>query len=327
MGSERNFRSHYYEKVGFRGVEEKKSLDMLLGEKPIDLDRIHNFCLRFPLPGIYRVQVWQLLLGVLPRYTSSTEWVWKERVEQFQESERAITVTKKISKETDKETRITIVWLLERNALKFDLISQLKEDSCENFSAMVKTLYHIVSAPEEVYWIASKLYMLIERKLMIDCRSYIECLTKFLVDEPSLLNHLETCGVLRSLLFIKLFGRGFAGVFQPCMIVRLWDKLIGGSGKVLVYVLASALLKCRIEIMGAETLEEILSILFNIKEERQEKILTQALDLWEMDGCPLVPGHLNEVDNKLDNSAQDQTSHFSVGRGLEGRLSMEINVT
>ena len=46
MGSERNFRSHYYEKMGFRGVEEKKSLDILLREKPMDRDRIHNFCLR-----------------------------------------------------------------------------------------------------------------------------------------------------------------------------------------------------------------------------------------------------------------------------------------
>ena len=49
MGSERNFRSHYYEKMGFRGVEEKKSLDILLCEKPIDRDRIHNFCLRWTM--------------------------------------------------------------------------------------------------------------------------------------------------------------------------------------------------------------------------------------------------------------------------------------
>ena len=43
--------------VGFRGVEEKKSLDLLLGEKPVDLARVQNFCLRFPLPSIYRIQV------------------------------------------------------------------------------------------------------------------------------------------------------------------------------------------------------------------------------------------------------------------------------
>ena len=70
------------------------------------------------MPGIYRAQVWQLLLGVFPVYTTSTEWVWRERVEQFRESERALTVTKKITKDTDKNTRITIIWLMENNKLK-----------------------------------------------------------------------------------------------------------------------------------------------------------------------------------------------------------------
>ena len=32
--------------MGFRGVEEKKSLDILLRENPMDRDKIHNFCLR-----------------------------------------------------------------------------------------------------------------------------------------------------------------------------------------------------------------------------------------------------------------------------------------
>lgn len=36
--SQRNFRSVYYEKVGFRGVEEKKSLEILLKD-----DRLGEF--------------------------------------------------------------------------------------------------------------------------------------------------------------------------------------------------------------------------------------------------------------------------------------------
>ena len=62
--------------------------------------------------------MWQLLLGVLPTYTTSTEWVWRERVEQFRESERALAVTKKITKDTERNKRITIVWLMENNKLK-----------------------------------------------------------------------------------------------------------------------------------------------------------------------------------------------------------------
>ena len=57
--SERNFRSHYYEKVGFRGVEEKKSLDLLLAEVPVDKEKLANFCLRLTVPGIYRSCVWR----------------------------------------------------------------------------------------------------------------------------------------------------------------------------------------------------------------------------------------------------------------------------
>merc|ERR1719237_1688752 len=35
VDGQRNFRSHYYEKVGFRGVEEKKSLDLFLGRSQL----------------------------------------------------------------------------------------------------------------------------------------------------------------------------------------------------------------------------------------------------------------------------------------------------
>jgi len=65
MGTEeqRNFRSAYYEKVGCRTVEEKKTLERLLKEKPIELDNIREFARRFPVLGAYREAIWTLLLG------------------------------------------------------------------------------------------------------------------------------------------------------------------------------------------------------------------------------------------------------------------------
>jgi len=60
---ERNFRSSYYEKVGFRSVEEKKSIEILLKDKPLDISKLKQFCLRFTVPGMYRNLMWKLLLG------------------------------------------------------------------------------------------------------------------------------------------------------------------------------------------------------------------------------------------------------------------------
>lgn len=62
--SQRNFRSVYYEKVGFRGVEEKKSLEILLKDDRLDIEKLCTFSQRFPLPSMYRALVWKVLLGM-----------------------------------------------------------------------------------------------------------------------------------------------------------------------------------------------------------------------------------------------------------------------
>lgn len=59
----RNFRSSYYDKVGFRGVEAKKSIEKLINEKPMVKEKLSKFCMRFTLPFIYRELVWKVLLG------------------------------------------------------------------------------------------------------------------------------------------------------------------------------------------------------------------------------------------------------------------------
>ena len=63
MADQRNFRSSYLGKVGIKGVEEKKSLEILLGEQPYDLNKLLQFCLRFPVPATHRLELWKVLLG------------------------------------------------------------------------------------------------------------------------------------------------------------------------------------------------------------------------------------------------------------------------
>ena len=60
---QRNFRSQYYEKVGFRGVDERKTLELLLNEDPINLNKIQNFALQFSIPSFDRIVVWKFMLG------------------------------------------------------------------------------------------------------------------------------------------------------------------------------------------------------------------------------------------------------------------------
>ena len=60
---QRNFRTQYYEKVGFRGVDERKTLELLLNEDPINLNKLQNFALQFSIPSFDRIIVWKFMLG------------------------------------------------------------------------------------------------------------------------------------------------------------------------------------------------------------------------------------------------------------------------
>ncbi|KPM04449.1 hypothetical protein QR98_0028970 [Sarcoptes scabiei] len=63
---DRNFRYGYYGKVGCGGIEEKKSIEILLREKPPDLlARLAQLSSRYSLSAQQRKQIWQLLLDVV----------------------------------------------------------------------------------------------------------------------------------------------------------------------------------------------------------------------------------------------------------------------
>ena len=171
-----------------------------------------------------------------------------------------------------------------------------------------------MSSTEEIYWVARELYSLLESFLQ-DTRPLYDCLGKLLSEESGLMSHLESCGGFKCLHYLQLWTRAFAGVFQPSLLARLWDKLIAGSRVLLAYVLASALFRCRTEVMAAHTQDEILEVLTTMKEDRQEVVLNAALELWEDYGCPLQGAGAGQDVN---------ASH--VNTSLDCRLSLEIKV-
>ena len=79
---------------------------------------------------------------------------------------------------------------------------------------------------------------------MTESRALFDCLSKLLEEEVGLLSHLEeSCGGVRCQQYQQWWDSGFACMFTPSILARLWDKLIGGSSKVLAYVLACALFR------------------------------------------------------------------------------------
>lgn len=115
---ERNFRSTYYEKVGCRSVEEKRSLEILLKDKPLSRVKLKQFCLRFTLPAVYRPLLWNLLLGVTSVYSDSREYVYNQRLAVFEDLQRALWKLRVIDDKTAMANVFHAMWLLENRRLR-----------------------------------------------------------------------------------------------------------------------------------------------------------------------------------------------------------------
>ena len=112
--------------MGFRSVEEKKSLEILLKERPFDKAKLKQFCLRFTVPAMHRNFLWKILLGVTPVYIESQKFVSLQRRIEFEDLRKALKVARIVDESTKPHQIFLTMWLLKRRRAKIDMHAQLE---------------------------------------------------------------------------------------------------------------------------------------------------------------------------------------------------------
>ncbi|XP_012885914.1 PREDICTED: TBC1 domain family member 7 isoform X2 [Dipodomys ordii] len=232
--SQRNFRSVYYEKVGFRGVEEKKSLEILLKDDRLDIEKLCTFSQRFPLPSMYRALVWKVLLGILPPHHESHAQVMMYRKDQYSDILHALKVTRFISDTTPQVEVYLRMHQLESGKL-----------------------------PRSPSFLRPKAF-----------EQYLS------LEDGRLLSHLRACSAVSRLPYDLWFRRCFAGCLPESSLQRVWDKVVSGSCKILLFVAVEILLTFKIKVMALNSAEKITKFLENIPQDSSDAIVSKAIDLW-----------------------------------------------
>ncbi|XP_071957847.1 TBC1 domain family member 7-like [Antedon mediterranea] len=284
MTDDRNFRSHYYEKVGFRGVEEKKSLQILLKDDPLDDQKLAVFCQRFPVPVMYRQLVWKVLLDILPVHQSVHQFVWQQRSEQCNDLQRSLKVMNIINDKTPQDDVIFKMYLLQEGLLPL-------EESCLNdiedaavYIDLANAACEMTEDLHEAYWLTFRIYQLREKhsELLDTMPSSFLCyLSK---EDPALIEHLTILRCCKSLPYEKWFQSMFASVFPVSTVERIWDRFIGGSHKFLVFVAVAVFLTYKMQLRSKKSREDLLNFLANVPSENCEVMLVKASELWEKYG-------------------------------------------
>ncbi|CAG9760143.1 unnamed protein product [Ceutorhynchus assimilis] len=284
---ERNFRSIYYEKVGFKSVEEKKSLEILLKDKSLDLIKLKQFCVRFSVPQTYRCLLWKLLLGILPTKVQCHEFVTSQRKQEFNNLLQALVFMKIVDERTPKSQVFLVMWLLQTNNLTFDY-SNLQERDLFGFVPIAKCLNYFFDDDTDIYWIAKKFYEKIA-KMKNDIPRLIE-VTHCLIEKEDAEYYkiLKNNGIIDGLPLSKWFQCCLAGIIDENCIIKIWDKICGGSHKILAFLVTITLLSLKHRIIKMNNASGVIDILKNIPEDSAEIIVNKTIDLWQHYGSPLT---------------------------------------
>ncbi|KAL7984491.1 hypothetical protein Chor_003061 [Crotalus horridus] len=320
---QRNFRSVYYEKVGFRGVEEKKSLEILLKDDRLDIEKLCTFSQRFPLPSMYRMLVWKVLLGILPPHHDSHAFVMKYRKEQYRDVYRALQVIRFITDSTPQVEIFLRIYQLESGKLPQNPSFPLQSED-EIFLAIAKAMDEMVEDNVDCYWLVSSFVNYLNNKYKESLPQLPKLLEQILsLEDSRLLAHLKLCSATGQLPYKLWFRKCFAGClpesslqrqvslpspsprletlksmksidsmnyrckiknrrFYDCLIEfsRVWDKVISGSCKILVFVAVEILLTFKMKLMALTSAEKIEQFLENIPQDNTDAIVSKAIELW-----------------------------------------------
>ncbi|XP_067424483.1 TBC1 domain family member 7 isoform X2 [Emydura macquarii macquarii] len=251
--SQRNFRSVYYEKVGFRGVEEKKSLEILLKD-----DR----------------------LGIIPPHHESHDLVMKCRKEQYRDVYHALQVIRFIKDSTPQVEVFLRMHQLESGKLPRNPAFPLEPED-EVFLAIAKAMEEMVDDNIDCYWLVSSFVNQLNNKYKDLLPQLPKVLEQYLSFEDNrLLAHLRAWSAVSKLPYNLWFKKCFAGCLPESSLQRVWDKVISGSCKILVFVALEILLTFKMKVMALTNAEKITQFLENIPQDNTDAIVSKAIDLW-----------------------------------------------
>ncbi|EPQ15255.1 TBC1 domain family member 7 [Myotis brandtii] len=289
--SQRNFRSVYYEKVGFRGVEEKKSLEILLKDDRLDIEKLCTFSQRFPLPSMYRALVWKVLLGILPPHHESHTQVMLYRKGQYSDVLHALKVVRFVSDATPQVEVYLRMYQLESGKLPRSPSFPLKPED-EVFLAIAKAMEEMVEDSVDCYWITRCFVNQLNNKYRDSLPQLPKAFEQYLnLEDSRLLSHLKMCSAVSRLPYDLWFKRCFAGCLPESSLQRqvflsnilkleVWDKVVSGSCKILVFVAVEILLTFKLKVMALNNSEKITKFLENIPQDSSDAIVSKAIDLW-----------------------------------------------
>jgi len=283
LNDNRNFRLLYYEHLGLHNVEQKKALDQLLTEDPINKEKLKIFSEEFVLPSTMRPFVWKLLLHILPVHRDSLEFIREQREGQYDDLRQAL-LTMRLGGDSPHET-IKVMYQLEQGTLSVvhrDVAEKDRSKMCvlESMSQVVSAM---IQDPCDAYWITRCMFENQSKfepvfaKLPKYVKYYLQ------LEDKRLFEHLCEIQMFKILRYDKWFQTYFTPVFVDSLehMDKIWDKLVAGTCNILVFVFVALLLTFSIQLKEIKSADVALELISRVSKSCGSVVVDKSMELWD----------------------------------------------
>lgn len=282
-----NFRMLYYDTLGLKNVNQRKTLELLLSEDPLNQDKLRSFSHQFILPATYRSLVWKVLLDIAPVCKDSSTFINNERQGHYEDLKQALMSMHMFLKGPKKCTpkNIALMYLLDKGMLSVLHGNILKRDGHKIFvlESISQIVCGIMSEECDCFWISKHLYdrqeMFINsfRKLPHYVQYYLQ------LEDQRLFEHLHEIQLFKMLPYDRWFQTYFSSIFTDCLeyLEKILDKLVAGSCNILVFVCVALLLTFSLKLKQLRSSEEALKLISCLKEDAGLAVIDKSMELWD----------------------------------------------
>ena len=174
---------------------------------------------------------------------------------------RALKIMRLVEDRTPKATVLYAMWLLENRQLSLEFNIYREND----FVKITEVLLEIFENDVDIYWMAKGFYEYTE-EIKEEIGKLIDLTHTLLEKEDNVLaTHLKNIKVWNELPLDKWYGFCFAKILPEPALIRIWDKICGGSIKILVFVMIFILTTLRRNILRANDLKSLMDCLDSVR--------------------------------------------------------------
>ena len=289
-----NFRMLYYDTLGLKNVDQKKILELLLGENPLNQDKLRSFSHQFILPAIYRSFVWKVLLDILPICKESNEFISDQRKGHFEDLKQALTTMHMFTSKDESSTERFSSWYPKNIVLMYlldmGMLSVLDVNVCKRDGSKIHVLESIsqivcgITSDEcDSFWISK--YLFYQQEKFIGTFKKLPQFIKYYLqlEDQRLFEHLCEIKLFKVLPYENWFQTYFASVFVDCLeyLEKILDKLVAGSCNILVFVCVALLLTFSLNLKQLRSSEDALKLISHLKEDAGLAVIEKTMELWD----------------------------------------------